>query len=576
MQHLQSARLHPLHETLDLAIDSAGRPKIGWVGKEHPALTATCYPVTSLPHVSALFRDFVQGPPAPLRRFYSSSCFDQQWMHESPSMDENRRQGIVSLVRDQNRRLGAGDATEANLDRLAAGASAVVTGQQVTLFGGPLLTLLKAATAIRLAAEASCAGRPHVPIFWLATEDHDFEEVNRIVVPCRSGSSADLRTLRLPHHPGPGKPVGNLLLGDDILPVMDQLRQCLGHSAISDAIAKFYTPEATMGSAFAGLISYIFRDHGLVVIDASSRPFHALASSTLRAAIEHAEEFQQALRKRSRELEEYGYHAQVLVSESSSLLFLVDETSGVRHALKKTSRNAWSAASRKYDTSDLLSILENAPERISPNALLRPVMQDTLLPTAAYVGGPAEIAYFAQSQVIYQHVLGRNTAVLPRFSATLIEPRLARLLEHYQLTLPDVFTSGEALAQRLGARFMPVEAKQKLSAAGNTLDQELKALTEWMHEQDAALGHAADIAASKMLYQMNRLRRLSANFTLKRNERLRRNADALCHHLFPHGDLQERALAGVFFLAELQSVLPEALVGQALPGCSGHCALKLP
>lgn len=545
-------------------------------GKEHLALTATCYPVTSLPHVSALFRDFVQGPPESLRQFYSSSCFDQRWMEQSPSIDPNRRQEIVSLLRDQNRNIGAADATEANLDRLAAGASAVVTGQQVTLFGGPLFTLLKAATAIRLAAEASRAGHPHVPIFWLATEDHDFEEVNRIVLPCRNGSSDDLQTLRLPHHPGPGKPVGNLLLGNDILPVVDQLRRCLGQAAISETIASFYTPGATLGSAFAALISHIFRHHGLIVIDASSGPFHALASSALRAAIEHADEIQQALRKRSTELEQGGYHAQVLVSESSTLLFLVDETSGVRHALKKSFGNAWSAASRKYETSDLLSILETAPERISPNALLRPVMQDALLPTTAYVGGPAEVAYFAQSQVVYQHVLGRNTAVLPRFSATLIEPRLARILEHYQLTLPDAFTTGEGLAQRLGARFMPVEAKQKLSAAGNTLDRELKAVTEWMHGQDAGLGHAADVAASKMLYQMNRLRRLSANFALKRNEGLRRHADVLCHNLFPHGDLQERVLAGVLFLAEMQSVLPEALVSQALPGCSGHCALQLP
>lgn len=495
-------------------------------------------------------------------------------------MDPNRRQEIVSLLRDQNRNTGAGEATEANLDRLAAGASAVVTGQQVALFGGPLLTLLKAATAIRLAAEASGAGHPHVPVFWLATEDHDFEEVNRVVLPCRNGSgngsSDDLQTLRLPHHPGPGKPVGNLLLGNDIQPLLDQLRRCLRQAPISDTIARFYTPGATFGSAFAGLISHIFRHHGLIVIDASSRPFHALASSSLRAAIEHADELQQALRKRSSELEKAGYHAQVLVSESSTLLFLIDETSGVRHALKKTFGNAWSAASRRYETSDLLSILETAPERISPNALLRPVMQDALLPATAYVGGPAEIAYFAQSQVVYQHVLGRNTAVLPRFSATLIEPRLARIMEHYQLTLPDVFTTGEALAQRLGARFMPVEAKRKLSAAGNALDRELKALTEWMHGQDAALGHAADVAASKMLYQMNRLRRLSANFALKRDEKLRRNADTLCRNLFPHGDLQERVLAGVSFLAEMQSALPEALVDHALAGCPGHCALQLP
>lgn len=538
-------------------------------------MNATCYPVTSLPHISQLFRDFVHGPTEPLRQFYASSSFDQQWMQQIPQIDADRRHAVAALLRRQNRELAASPATEANLDRLAAGASAVVTGQQVTLFGGPLLTLLKAATAVRMAAEASRTGHPHVPIFWLATEDHDFEEINQINLPCHSGAQPGLQTLRLPRHPGPGRAVGNLPLGDGILPVVEELRRCLGQNSTSDLIATLYTPTATFASAFAALISRLFSDHGLIVIDASSRPFHAQASSTLRAAIDQADEIHAALRERSSALEHAGYHAQVLVSETSSLLFLIDDQTGVRSALKKTPGGLWSAAARKYETSELVSILETAPERISANVLLRPVMQDTLLPTAAYVGGPAEIAYYAQSQVVYQRILGRTTAILPRFSATLIEPHLARMMQQYQLTLPDVFTSSEALAQRLGAQSMPVQAKRKLSSAGNTLDRELKAVTEWMHAQDPGLGHAADVAASKMLYQMNRLRRLSANFALERDQRLRRNAELLCRDLFPHNNLQERVLPGVFFLAALQSTLPDTLIDHAQPGCSGHCALTV-
>lgn len=538
-------------------------------------MNATCYPVASLPHISRLFRDFMCGPQEPLRQFYASSSFDQQWMQQAPQMNAERRQAVVSLLRSQNREYAASPATETNLDRLAAGAAAVVTGQQVTMFGGPLLTLLKAATAIRMAEDASRAGLPHVPIFWLATEDHDFDEVNQITLPCQSGTQPGLQTLRLPHHPAPGRPVGNLPLGDAILPLVEELRRCIGQNSISELIARLYTPATTFASAFAALISRLFSDHGLIVIDASSRPFHALASSTLRAAIEQADELQAALRERSSALEQAGYHAQVLVSESSSLLFLIDEQTGVRSALKKTAGGPWSAGARKYDTPELLSILDGAPERISANVLLRPVMQDTLLPTAAYVGGPAEIAYYAQSQVVYQRIFGRTTAVVPRFSATLIEPRLERIMLQHQLTLPDVFTSTDSLAQRLGARSMPVEAKRKLSAAGNTLDRELKAVTEWMHAQDAGLGHAADVAASKMLYQMNRLRRLSATFALERDPRLRRNAELLCRDLFPDNNLQERVLPGIFFLAQLQPTLPDTLIEHAQPGCSGHCALSI-
>lgn len=495
-------------------------------------------------------------------------------MQKPAEMPNHRRQAITELLQNQNRAFGAGPAAQANLARLAAGASGVVTGQQVSLFGGPLLTLLKAATAIRLAADASQAGAPHVPIFWLASEDHDFAEVNQITLPCGGNEPHGLRTLRLPHHPSPGQPVGNVPFGQDILPLVEELRRCLGDAPISDFLSNTYTSQATFSSAFAALMSRIFSEHGFIVIDAAGKDFHALASSTLRTAIEQADEIHSALLARSKELEAAGYQPQVLVSDSSTLLFLLDERTGARTALKKTLRGNWSAGNRKYETAELLGILEAAPERISPNALLRPVMQDTLLPVSAYIGGPAEVAYYAQAQVVYQRILGRTTPIVPRFSATLIEPRIAHLLHRYQLTLPDVFTTSNALAQRLGARAMPVEAKRKLSAVGNALENELSALTEWMHAQDAGLGHAADIAASKMLYQMNRLRRLSATYTLKQDERIGRHSEALCSSLFPQNNLQERVLPGIFFLSHLQTALVDSLVEHARGADCGHCALE--
>lgn len=533
-----------------------------------------CYPVTALPHVSALFRDYVCGlaePKERLQPFYSSFHRDDQWMQHPPVMEPAARRTIAELLRQQNRNFGAGPATAANLDRLAEGAAAVVTGQQVGLFGGPLLTLFKAATAVRLAAEASRSGHPHVPIFWLASEDHDFDEVNQATFLTGDG----LETLRLSHSPAPGKPVGNIQFGDAILPLVKELRRCLGENSVTDLLASLYTPTATFASAFAAFLTHIFSEHGLIVIDASGRPFHVLAHTTLRAAIEQADAIQAALLERTQALERAGYHAQVMVDGSSRMLFLIDEVTGVRTALKRTASGAWSAGARQYSSADLLGILDTAPERISPNVLLRPVMQDTLLPTSVYIGGPAEIAYFAQSQVVYQSILKHTTPVLPRFSATLIEPRLKKILEQHQLSLTDVFTTSDALAQHLGARAMRVEGKRKLATAGNALDRELKVLTEWMHAQDAGLGHAGEVAASKMLYQMNRLRRLSAAFTLQREQSLRRHADALCRELFPSGNLQERVLAGAGLLAKSSSSLVDLLIEYAQPGPCAHRALYI-
>src|SRR5947209_2348128 len=149
-------------------------------------------------------------------------------------------------------------------------------------------------------------------------------------------------------------------------------------------------------------------------------------------------------------------------------------------------QSLWSDA-RTYSSTELLDLLDSAPERLSPNALLRPVFQDTLLPTTAYVGGPAEVAYFAQSQVIYERVLGRVTPILPRLSATLIEPAIEKVMDQHELSFPDGLGTAEALAQKLGARAMPIEAKRRLADAGNALDEALQAAHGYLATLDPSL-----------------------------------------------------------------------------------------
>jgi uncharacterized protein YllA (UPF0747 family) len=273
-----------------------------------------------------------------------------------------------------------------------------------------------------------------------------------------------------------------------------------------------------------------------------------------------------------------GYHAQVKVGEQSSLLFLIDEKTGARLPLRRVRAEGgtrWKAGGRHYSNEELLEILQVSPERCSPNALLRPVFQDAILPTSAYVAGPAEIAYFAQTEVLYRAMLGRATAVLPRLSATLVEPKIATVMARHELRLLDVMTTADTLAQRLGARAMPVEGKRKLAAAGNSLDGELTAVTEWMAQMDAGLGRAATTAASKMRYQMNRLRRLAARYQLEKETSLARHAQAITQALYPEGHLQERAVAGIAFLASQGPQLLDTLVAAASDSCPGHKMLPL-
>jgi bacillithiol biosynthesis cysteine-adding enzyme BshC len=463
---------------------------------------------------------------------------------------------------------------------MRGGAGVVVTGQQVGLFGGPLFTPFKAATALARARQATAGGQPHAAIFWLATEDHDFAEIDHVVFPARR----ELR--KLVYSPASAVraavPVGGIVLENSIAPLVDEAWELLGASDAMDALSAAWKPGRTFAEAFREFYARAFAAQGLLVLDAAGRGIHRMGAPVLRAAIERADELHSALLKRNGELVAAGYHVQVAVTPQSSLVFLMDEQSGARLALKRTAPTPqepgglWQAGRQSFSTADLLGILDAEPERISPSALLRPVFQDFLLSTSAVVGGPAEIAYFAQSAVLYERILGRTTPALPRFSATLIEPAIGALLRQHELTPERVFAqTPDSLAQLLGARAMPVEGKRKLAAAGTALDAELTQLLEWMRSIDEGLGRSGETAASKMRYQMNRLRRLTANFELQREASLGRHAEAISQALYPGGVLQERVHGAAYYFARYGFELAEELTLQAANACPGHTVMSL-
>lgn len=543
-------------------------------------MEAECYPLSIVPGTSALFRDYAEqgsaADGAKLRQWYPVDPFSMDWAKTSPEIASEHREELADTLRAAVQGFGGGQAALANVEKLRRGAAAVVTGQQVSLFGGPLLTLLKAATTIRKAQDATrLSGREHVPVFWLASEDHDLAEVDQITLL----SKDSLARIQLGLATEKPVPVGGIPLdagtaeGRATLErSLDFVSELLGWAPVCDLLKESYVAGSTMAQAFGTFLTKVFAAQGLIVMDAASREFHRLGASTLRAAIERADELENALLARSEELKASGYHAQVLVTERHSLLFLLEEQRGARLPLRRTSEQDWKAGTQNFSTEELLEILESAPERLSPNALLRPVFQDTILPTAAYVGGPAEVAYFAQSAVVYQHVLGRVTPVLPRLSATLVDPAMAKVLASHELQVSQIWETrtAEELATRLGARAMPIEGKRKLAAVGNAMDAELAALTHYMTALSADLGRTASVSANKMRYQMNRLRRLAANFELQKEASLRKHATAIVLNLFPDGHLQERIVGGAQFLAKFGDGLPEILVQFASQECPGH------
>lgn len=314
----------------------------------------------------------------------------------------------------------------------------------------------------------------------------------------------------------------------------------------------------------------------MILLDGSDRELHALAEPIYRAAIEQAAELDESLLARGRELEAAGYHQQVKVTPSSTLLFALQN--GARLPIHRRTNGSQSVdfliGEKTVSQAELLERIASAPYEFSPNVLLRPVVQDYLLPTLAYTGGAAEVAYFAQAGVAYQALVGKVTPIVPRFSATLIEPKPQLLLERYGLALPDLFAGPEAVSETLAKRAFPQDLQSAFDQAESSLKRSMEAIQESLARLDKTLVEAAGNASSKMEHQLEQLRSRAARAELRQSEVLHRHADLLSM-LYPDKTLQEREIAGVYFLARHGAELLDGLYEAIHTDCLDHQVITL-
>lgn len=547
-------------------------------------MKAHCLPFSQVPHTTRLFTDFIAYSPA-VQSFYPRSPHFREWMKEEATnlrYDSSRRQRMADILEGQNkaRQNDAGDAspkTLANLDRFRKGAVAVVTGQQVGLFGGPMFAIYKALTAVKLAEEATAAGIDCVPVFWLATYDHDLAEVNHISLP---GPDGALQTITTPSHSVAGAPVSAVRLGDEILPALEQVASLLGENEATTLLRDTYRPGETLGTAFARLYAKLFADWGVIVLDASDPELHRVAEPIYRAAIERSEELAVALLARGEALEAAGYHQQVKVTPSSVLLFTLQN--GARTAIHHHSQDEThqfaigsDAGAEKISRADLLNRVSSAPEHFSPNVLLRPIVEDYLLPTLAYTGGAAETAYFAQAGAVYEILMSRVTPVVPRFSATIVEPKIQRLIERHGVTVPDVFNGPDALRRRLAAQSLPEDLQAAFDVANQSLTANLGLIREKLGKMDRTLVDAAQTSASKMQHQLEKLQTQAARAEAQKSELVGRHAESLSQALYPDKGLQERAIGGMYFVARYGRELLHQLYDTIQSDCHDHQIVEI-
>lgn len=540
-------------------------------------MKAQCLPFQQIPHTSRLFLDYLSYTPS-VRNFYPRSPIFSEWIKdesEKVSYGPIRRAKVSGILERQNRVWGSSPKTLANIERLKRGALAAVTGQQVVLFGGPLFSILKALTAVKLAEQATTAGVDCVPVFWLATEDHDLAEVNHIALVSEHGAP---ERFQVDSHAVTDAPVGTVEFGPEIEPVVERAAGLLGDSEAAMWLRESYRQGETLGSAYGRLFARLFADWGLILLDPSDREFHELAEPLFRAAIERAPEFDEALLARGKAIEAAGYHQQVKVTSATTLLFEVRD--GARTVVRRKNNGGanghdFVVGEEKVSSESLLSRIDTAPESFNPNALFRPVVQDYLLPTLVYTGGAAEVAYFAQAAVVYEKLLGRVTPILPRFSATLVEPKPARILARYQLSLTDVLQGPEKIREAIAARSLPPDLQERFSEAYANAERTMTAVRDSLGKLDSTLIDAADRTRMRIWQQINRLHRQASRAELFRNEVITRHADAVNHALFPNKALQEREVAGVSFVARYGKELLADIYQQIQPDCHDHQVLEM-
>jgi bacillithiol biosynthesis cysteine-adding enzyme BshC len=440
------------------------------------------------------------------------------------------------------------------------GTVAVLSGQQVGLFSGPAYTIYKALTAARLAEDLNANGIPAVPIFWLATEDHDFAEIDHVWVFDAGHHPVSLRTEAPTEWQNKQRPAGTFPVEH---PPIAELRSALAGFAhgeeVAALVAESYKPGVTMGGGFRALLTKLLGKIGMLVVDPLDPQLRNVGAPFMAEALAAAPELKQGLLARNKELAAAGYHAQVNVEANTSLFFLLE--------------NADRVTLRKKDAE--FADLKDRAADVSPNALLRPVWQDYLFPTVAYLGGPGELAYFAQSQVIYERLLGRMPVVASRASVTLLDARASKLLTRYGLALTDILAPEEPLKERIAHALIPETVAGLFEETSAEVTKRLDKLGAGLEIFDPTLAAALGKSRAKIQHQLSKMRTKTERETLRRDARASEEARYLSSLLYPHRHMQERFYSMLPFLAEHGLDLVDRLYEVVQVDCPDHRVVTL-
>ena len=543
-------------------------------------MDSVCLPFGSLPGQNPLFvdfahhfenvRDFYHPPPL------AEPELGQRLDRARRSCGVPRKPFAAALAR-YNSTLHPGEPLARNLKAFELDdCVAVVTGQQVALFGGPAYTVFKAATAVRLAQRLQEQGVNAVPVFWLASNDSDFEEIRHTHF---VGPDEQLVPVAYPGGPEHSCQMAGTVLLSSISTCLKELRSKVEFHPFSETILegleRDYSKDRSFREAFAAWISRLFSDYGLIVFDPLMEGYQKSLSRFYEIAVTRRQPIIEALTERNQEIVEAGYSPQVWVDDHESLLFLVDGSRRYKLLWEEGRYRAKEKRELSFSSSELLQMALNNPGQLSTNVLLRPILQDYLFPTAFYVGGPSEVAYFAQLNSVASH-WDLEPVILPRAGFTIVNHLDQRHLKRHHITTLDVLQrSADDLTEIILRESRQGDALEQMDSVSAELRQHLQELQQLIHASDPTVSEMLENTREKMLYQLDKVKsRFVMNYR-RTAPSLRQHLDHLLTHLRPMNKLQERVINFNHFLMDRGPGFLNEITELTDPHCFSHRLLEL-
>ncbi|MBO6524509.1 MAG: bacillithiol biosynthesis cysteine-adding enzyme BshC [Balneolaceae bacterium] len=480
-----------------------------------------------------------------LKDFYSGNPFDENQVKERAGniVQPESKERIAKALKEYHQFLGISDSQQSQLNKFSKEESLVfVTGQQLGVYGGPLFTVYKTITTILLARKwEKILDKPVVPIFWLADEDHDFEEIASVGIP----DYDEFKKIGLIDE-GNGQPVSVQEIKETIKEFEASLRSELQETDFTEklfsSLNKFYTPGKTHVQAFAQLMNSWFAEEGLLIVGSNFGSIKELSKEVFKTSVTAAEDIFDALENKSVELEK-NFHRQVVIGESN--LFFIDAKGG-RLKLER-SNGDWIAGDLKVSEEKLLSMIEENPQNFSPNVFLRPVLQDVLLPTIGYVAGPGELAYYGQMKSLYPFFDLQMPIIFPRLSISLIESGIERIMEK----LPFAMCSYNQRIEDLEAAYVDQTNSKDIEGVFADWKQSINEISEkpivFIKGIDPTLEGTAGKVVTGFSNEIDKLKG-KVYRAIKQQEQTQLNRiSKIKSQLFPDG-LQERSVSPVYFM----------------------------